>query len=125
MENDLKVRRAREDITQAELAERIGVSRQSINAVEVGRYDPSLELAFALAGYFECAIEDIFAPEAAAPEAAAPEADAGAGTGTGSAADAGVDAGSEATPDPEATADPGGADPDADSDSESWEWGSG
>jgi putative transcriptional regulator len=120
MENDLKVRRAREDITQAELAERIGVSRQSINAVEVGRYDPSLELAFALAGYFECAIEDIFAPEAAAPEA-----DAGAGTGTGSAADAGVDAGSEATPDPEATADPGGADPDADSDPESWEWGSG
>ena len=108
MENDLRVRRAREDITQAELAERIGVSRQSINAVEVGRYDPSLELAFALAGYFECMIEDIFAPEAAAPEA-----------------DAGVDAGSEAASDPEATTDPGGADPDADSDPESWEWGSG
>lgn len=122
MENDLRVRRAREDITQAELAERIGVSRQSINAVEVGRYDPSLELAFALAGYFECMIEDIFAPEAAAPEA-------DAGTGTGSAADAdadaGVDAGSEAASDPEATTDPGGADPDADSDPESWEWGSG
>ncbi len=60
MENELKVWRAKADITQAELAEAVGVSRQTINAIERGRYDPSLELAFGLADYFECQIEDIF-----------------------------------------------------------------
>jgi putative transcriptional regulator len=60
MENDLKVWRAKADVTQAELAEEVGVSRQTINAIERGRYDPSLELAFELADYFECRIEDVF-----------------------------------------------------------------
>ena len=60
MENDLKVWRAKADVTQAELAEAVGVSRQTINAIERGRYDPSLELAFKLARYFDCRIEDIF-----------------------------------------------------------------
>ncbi|ELZ11199.1 helix-turn-helix transcriptional regulator [Natrinema thermotolerans] len=60
MENDLTVWRAKADITQAELADQVGVSRQTINAIERGRYDPSLELAFELARYFDCRIEDIF-----------------------------------------------------------------
>lgn len=60
MENDLKVRRARADLTQAEVADAVGVSRQTINAIERGRYDPSLALAFELASLFDCAIEDIF-----------------------------------------------------------------
>ena len=62
MENDLKVRRAKRDLTQKELADAVGVSRQTINAIEGGRYDPSLELAFQLADYFDCTIEDIFQP---------------------------------------------------------------
>lgn len=60
MENSLKVYRARKDITQGELADRVGVSRQTINSIETGRYDPSLELAFKLAHEFDCRIEDIF-----------------------------------------------------------------
>jgi len=56
----LKVYRAREDITQGELADRVGVSRQTINSIETGRYDPSLELAFKLAHEFGCDIEDLF-----------------------------------------------------------------
>ena len=60
MENDLKVWRAKADVTQAELADAVDVSRQTINAIERGRYDPSLELAFELARYFDCRIEDIF-----------------------------------------------------------------
>ncbi|MHB9288377.1 helix-turn-helix transcriptional regulator [Halobacteriales archaeon Cl-PHB] len=60
MENELKVWRARADVTQGELAEEVGVSRQTINAIERGRYDPSLELAFELAHFFECDIGDIF-----------------------------------------------------------------
>ena len=60
MENSLKVWRAREDLTQAELANQVGVSRQTINAIETGKYDPSLELAFKLATRFDCRIEDIF-----------------------------------------------------------------
>lgn len=62
MENDLKVWRARADLTQAELAEEIGVARQTINSIERGRYDPSLELAFRLAAYFDCRVEDVFEP---------------------------------------------------------------
>jgi putative transcriptional regulator len=60
MENDLHVRRAKRDLTQRDLAEAVGVSRQTISAIESGRYDPSLELAFELADYFECSVEDIF-----------------------------------------------------------------
>lgn len=60
MDNDIKVWRAKRDITQAELAAAVDVSRQTINAIERGRYDPSLELAFELAHYFDCRIEDIF-----------------------------------------------------------------
>lgn len=60
VENSLKVYRAREDLTQGELAERVGVSRQTINSIETGRYDPSLELAFKLSHEFGCNIEDIF-----------------------------------------------------------------
>ncbi|MFT6462098.1 MAG: putative transcriptional regulator, partial [Maricaulis maris] len=48
--------------SQAELGERVGVSRQAINAVETGKHDPSLTLAFALAGAFELAIEAVFDP---------------------------------------------------------------
>jgi putative transcriptional regulator len=60
MDNDLTVWRAKADVTQGELADELDVSRQTINAIERGRYDPSLELAFKLARYFECPIEDIF-----------------------------------------------------------------
>ena len=60
MDNSLKVWRAKEDLTQAELAKQVGVSRQTINAIETGKYDPSLKLAFKLASRFQCQIEDIF-----------------------------------------------------------------
>ena len=60
MENDLKVRRARHELTQSDLAEAVDVSRQTISAIEAGRYNPSLELAFGLAEYFDCSIGDIF-----------------------------------------------------------------
>jgi len=63
MENDLKVWRAKADVTQEELAKELDVARQTINAIERGRYDPSLELAFKLAQYFDCSIEDIFTYE--------------------------------------------------------------
>ncbi|ADJ14205.1 helix-turn-helix transcriptional regulator [Halalkalicoccus jeotgali] len=62
MKNDLKVRRARHELTQSDLAEAVDVSRQTISAIEAGRYNPSLELAFHLAEYFDCSIEDIFEP---------------------------------------------------------------
>jgi putative transcriptional regulator len=62
VDNDLKVWRAKADVTQKELADAVEVSRQTINAIERGRYDPSLELAFALADFFGCSIEDIFYP---------------------------------------------------------------
>ncbi len=48
------------DLTQENLAERVGVTRQTIHAIEKGKYDPSLELAFKLAGLFDVRIEDIF-----------------------------------------------------------------
>lgn len=63
MKNDLKVRRAKHDLTQADLAAEVGVTRQTINAIERGKYDPSLELAFEFADYFDCRIEDIFTYE--------------------------------------------------------------
>jgi putative transcriptional regulator len=63
MDNDLKVWRAKADVTQADLADAVDVSRQTINAIERGRYDPSLELAFKLAEYFDCRVKDVFDPE--------------------------------------------------------------
>lgn len=63
MDNTLKVWRAKRDLTQKELATEVDVSRQTINAIEGGRYDPSLELAFKLAAYFDCRIEDLFDPD--------------------------------------------------------------
>jgi putative transcriptional regulator len=61
--NDLPERRAARDLSQADLAAAVGVSRQTINAIERERYDPSLELAFALAEHFDCRIEDLFHPD--------------------------------------------------------------
>lgn len=60
MKNKLKVLRAERNWSQAELAERLGVSRNSINAIETGRYDPSLPLAFSIAELFGMPIETIF-----------------------------------------------------------------
>jgi len=60
MKNRLKVLRAERDWTQADLAEALDVSRQTINAIETGKYDPSLPLAFKIARLFEKQIEDIF-----------------------------------------------------------------
>ena len=60
MENTLKVLRAIKEVTQEQLAEDLGVTRQTIHAVESGKYNPSLELAFKLAIYFETKIEEIF-----------------------------------------------------------------
>ena len=63
MRNRLKVLRAERSWSQADLAERLGVSRQTVNAIETGKYDPSLPLAFSIARVFECPIESIFQPE--------------------------------------------------------------
>ncbi|HYC94513.1 MAG TPA: helix-turn-helix transcriptional regulator [Sphingomicrobium sp.] len=60
MNNRLKVLRAERDWSQQDLAERLQVSRQSVNAIETGKYDPSLPLAFRIAELFGMAIEDIF-----------------------------------------------------------------
>jgi len=60
MKNRLKVLRAERDWTQANLADELGVSRQTINAIEKGKFDPSLPLAFKVARLFELSIEDIF-----------------------------------------------------------------
>lgn len=63
MKNRLRVLRAEHDLTQAQLASQLEVSRQTINAIEVGKYDPSLPLAFKIADVFSQKIEDIFEPE--------------------------------------------------------------
>ena len=60
MNNRLKVLRAERNWSQAELADRLGVSRQTVNALETGRYDPPLPLAFKIARVFDQAIEAIF-----------------------------------------------------------------
>ena len=60
MKNRLKVLRAERDWTQANLADELGVSRQTINAIEEGKFDPSVPLAFKVARLFELSIEDIF-----------------------------------------------------------------
>lgn len=63
MKNSLPERREQQGLSQAELAEAVGVTRQTINSIERERYDPSLELAFELAAQFDCRIEEIFEPE--------------------------------------------------------------
>lgn len=63
MKNRLRVLRAERDWTQARLARELDVSRQTINAVETGKYDPSLPLAFSIAAVFGQSIEQIFTPE--------------------------------------------------------------
>lgn len=60
MKNKLKVLRAERDWSQADLAKRLNVSRQTVNAIETGKYDPSLPLAFKLARLFGAPIESIF-----------------------------------------------------------------
>jgi len=60
MKNRLKVLRAERDWSQADLAQRLDVSRQSVNAIETGKYDPSLPLAFKIAAIFGMPIEAIF-----------------------------------------------------------------
>lgn len=60
LKNRLKVLRAERNWSQADLAEKLEVSRQSVNAIETGKYDPSLPLAFKIAGIFQLTIEQIF-----------------------------------------------------------------
>ena len=62
LKNQIAPLRARLGWSQAELAERLNVSRQTVNSLERGRYDPSLPLAFKIAALFECKIEDVFEP---------------------------------------------------------------
>ena len=64
MKNRLRVQRAEHGWSQADLATRLGVSRQTINAIEKEKYDPSLPLAFKIANLFEARIEDLFDPNA-------------------------------------------------------------
>jgi len=70
MKNRLRVLRAERAWSQADLAEKLGASRQTINAIETGRYDPSLPLAFKIARLFKMHIEDIFTDEEGAADAA-------------------------------------------------------
>ena len=69
MTNRLRLLRAERGWSQAELAARLDVSRQTVNAIETGKYDPSLPLAFAIARLFAAPIEQIFTPDA--PDASA------------------------------------------------------
>lgn len=63
MKNRLRILRAENDWSQADLAQRLGISRQSVNAIETGKYDPSLPLAFRIARVFALSIEQIFSDE--------------------------------------------------------------
>ena len=63
MRNDVRRLRAARELSQGALASAVGVSRQTINAIETGRYLPSLPLAMSLARYFGLAVEDLFHPE--------------------------------------------------------------
>jgi len=62
MKNGVRELRAEKGWSQADLGEKLNVSRQTVNAIETGRYDPSLPLAFAIARLFKCKVEDIFSP---------------------------------------------------------------
>ncbi len=70
MKNRLRVLRAERNWSQADLAERLDVSRQSVNAIETGKYDPSLPLAFKIARLFGLSIEAVFTDDDSAAEAA-------------------------------------------------------
>ena len=63
MENNLKALRAQQGWSQAALGEQLNISRQSVNAIETGRYDPSLPLAFKIARLFNMSIEEVFDDE--------------------------------------------------------------
>lgn len=63
MNNRLRLLRAERGWSQAHLAERLGVSRQTVNAIETGKYDPSLPLAFTIAALFALSIEEVFHPD--------------------------------------------------------------
>jgi len=69
MKNRLRVLRAEREWSQADLAQKLEVSRQSVNAIETGKFDPSLPLAFRLARLFETTIESIFLEDEAPPGA--------------------------------------------------------
>lgn len=71
MENRMRVLRAERRWSQEALAERVGVSRQAVNAVETGKHDPSLLLAFKIAEAFGCRIEEVFDPQLGEAEKAA------------------------------------------------------
>jgi putative transcriptional regulator len=62
MKNRVRELRAEKGWSQADLADRLNVSRQTVNAIETERYDPSLPLAFTMAKLFKCKVEDIFTP---------------------------------------------------------------
>ncbi len=64
MKNNIKIERARKNITQAQLAEMVNVSRQTINAVELGKYNLSTVLALKIAAVFEISVNDLFELEA-------------------------------------------------------------
>ena len=72
VKNRLRVLRAERAWSQSEVAERLSVSRQTVNAVENGRYDPSLPLAFSIARLFGCRIEEVFQPDAGETPAGRP-----------------------------------------------------
>lgn len=63
MKNRLRFLRAEHGLSQAMLAEVLGVSRQTVNAIETGKYDPSLPLAFKIASFFRAHIEEVFQPD--------------------------------------------------------------
>ena len=63
MRNDVKDLRTAAGLSQRELADVLDVSRQTVNSIEIGKYDPSLTVAFRLARVFECSIEDVFTPD--------------------------------------------------------------
>ncbi|MFN8098525.1 MAG: helix-turn-helix transcriptional regulator [Dermatophilaceae bacterium] len=60
MDNDVRARREQRGLSQAALGAELGVSRQTVNSIETGKYDPSLPLAFAISRYFGASIEEIF-----------------------------------------------------------------
>ena len=72
MKNHVRELRSQKGWSQAELADRLNVSRQTVNAIETEKYDPSLPLAFAIARLFAQRIEDVFQPEGAAPSKETP-----------------------------------------------------
>jgi len=66
MDNHVRERREERGLSQGDLAAAVGVTRQTINAIERDRYDPSLELALKLAAFFDCRVADLFVPDRSA-----------------------------------------------------------